>query len=502
MSNTLPDELKIAREASITAGGSTLGGLLRYLFNILVARFLGVEILGFYSISNAITQVAVVVGKMGLDVGTVRFVARLQALDRIPEATATIRRAAKYSLVSGLIVGSALVMGAGRISTDIFHAQDEFLGWLLTWFILTVPLTVLAHVAAGGSQGFKVLKYPALALHILPMTFLCLVFLALVGWAGPLWSIAVAYVGSQVVSVGAAVFFLTRLVPVHRKAAKPPEEGLLRFSFPLVLATIMGMLIHWSDIMMLGALTDIRTAGLYHPAARTAGMMTLFTASFAGILAPIVSGLDARTEKGRIRSLLQLVSRWNFSITWPAFLFLWLYAPKVMLVFGGDFLPAKSILQLLALSQVALALGAGSAHVLIMTGYPKTALANNTITLIVNVLANLYLIPRYGPMGAAMGTIAAVGVLTLLRLVEVWALHRMHPFTWKYTKPLLAGVAALAVCSLTNKVIFDWHTVAVLLVGAAVFVGVYFASLYLLHLDETDREVLAAVRRKLERGIL
>ncbi|GAH71889.1 unnamed protein product, partial [marine sediment metagenome] len=176
MSNTLPHELKIAREASITAGGSTLGGLLRYLFNILVARFLGVEILGFYSISNAITQVAVGVGKMGLDVGTVRFVARLQALDRIPEATATIRRAAKYSLMSGLIVGSALVMGAGRISTDIFHAQDEFLGWLLTWFILTVPLTVVAHVAAGGSQGFKVLKYPALALHILPTTFLCLVF--------------------------------------------------------------------------------------------------------------------------------------------------------------------------------------------------------------------------------------------------------------------------------------------------------------------------------------
>ena len=502
MASTLPHEIKIAKEASITAGGSTIGGLLRYLFNILVARFLGVELLGFYSISNAVTQVAVVLGKMGLDVGTVRFVARLLAIDRTAEATATIRRAIKYSLVSGLIVGAALVMGAGRISTDIFHAQNEFLGWLLTWFVLTVPLTVVAQVAAGASQGFKVLKYPALALHVLPTTFLCLVFLALVGWAGPLWSIAVAYVSSQVVSVLAAVYFLTRLVPVHKSVLVPPEPGLLRFSFPLVLASIMGMLFHWSDIMMLGALTDIHTTGLYHPAARTAGMMTFFTASFTGILAPIISGLDARAEKGQIRSLLKLVSRWNFSITWPVFLFIWMYASKVMLVFGGDFLPMKPVLQLLALSQVLLMLGAGSAWVLIMTGHPKTALANNIITLTVNVLANLYLIPRYGPLGAALGTIVAVGVLTLLRLVEVGALHRMHPFSWMQLKPLLAGIVALAVCYLANRVIFDWHTVLVLVVGSIIFLAAYVGSLFVLGLHPDDLAVLAAARRKLVRIFL
>ncbi|MQY63758.1 MAG: oligosaccharide flippase family protein [Calditrichaeota bacterium] len=365
-----------------------------------------------------------------------------------------------------------------------------------------IPFMVVAQITAGASQAFKVLKHPALAPTFFPPIFLCLAFPMLVWWAGPLWSIAAAFVGSQVVSAAAAVFFLTRLVPVHRKTVKPPEAGLLRFSIPLVLAAVMIMLIHWSDIIMLGILTDSQTTGLYQPAVRTAGMMALFTSAFSAILAPIVSDLDARNERARIRDLLRLVGRWNFAITWPAFLFLFLYASKVILVFGADFLAVWKVLQVLALAQVVLSLGTSSALALVMTGYPKTALANNTITLVVNVLANLYLIPRYGPMGAALGTTAAIGTLTVLRLIELWVLHRMHPFTWKYTKPLLAGVAALAVCSLTNKVIFDWHTVAVLLVGAAVFVSVYVASLYLLRLDETDREVLAAVRRKLERGML
>ncbi len=482
-------------------GGNAIGGLFRYLFNVFVARFLGVEVLGFYAISTAVTQVAAVVGKLGLDAGIVRFVSRLHVLGRVPEAVATIRRAITYGLLSGLVVASILMWGAGRISVGIFHAQSPFLGQLLTWFALMVPLMVVAQITAGGSQAFKVLKYPTLALHVLPPIFLCLAFLMLVWWAGPLWSIAAACVGSQVVSMGSAVFFLTKLVPVHHKIVKPPEPGLLRFSIPLVMAAVMTMLIHWSDIIMLGILTDSQTTGLYQPAVRTAGMMALFTASFSGILAPIVSGLDARNEKTKIRDLLRLVGRWNFAVTWPAFLFLLLYAPKVMLVFGADFLAVWKVLQVLALAQVILSLGTSNALALVMTGYPKIALVNNTISLAVNVLANLYLIPRYGPMGAALGTTAAIGMLTLLRLVELWVLHRMHPFTWKYTKPLLAGVVALAVCFLTNRVIFDWHTVAVLLVGAAVFVSVYAASLYLLHLDETDREVLAAVRRKLERGM-
>lgn len=502
MADKLPPEIKIAKEASIAMGGSAIGGFFRYLFNVLVARFLGVEVLGFYAISISVTQVAAAVGRLGLDGGVVRFVSRLEALGRIPEATATIRQAIIYGLLSGLAIASVLVLGAERISTDIFHVQDPFLARMLTWFALMIPLVVLAQIMAGASQAFKVLKYPALSLHILPAVFLCLAFPMLAWWASPFGTIAVAFIGSQVVSVGTALFFLMRLVPVHRKTAQPPDPGLLRFSIPLVLAAVMTILIHSSDIIMLGILTDTQTAGLYLPAIRTAGMMALFTYAFSGILAPIVSEFDARNDKPRILSLLRLVGRWNFAITWPAFLFLFLYASKVMNLFGADFLAVWRVLQVLALAQVIMSLGMSSALVLVMTGYPKTALANNTITLVVNVLANLYLIPRYGAMGAALGTMAAMATLTVLRLVELWALQRMHPFTLQYTKPLLAGVAALAVCSLANRIIFDWHTVSVLFFGVAVFVTVYVAALYLLRLDETDLEVLAAMRRKLQRGML
>ena len=92
--------------------------------------------------------------------------------------------------------------------------------------------------------------------------------------------------------------------------------------------------------------------------------------------------------------------------------------------------------------------------------------------------------------------------LTLLRLVEVGALHRMHPFSWMQLKPLLAGIVALAVCYLANRVIFDWHTVLVLVVGSIIFLAAYVGSLILLGLQPDDLAVLAAARRKLVRIFL
>lgn len=497
MPPSLPHETKIVKEASITMGGSMVGGLFRYLFNIQVARFLGIEILGLYAIGNAMTQLAVVVGKLGLDGGVLRFVARHQALNETPVAIAAVRRGVKVAFFSSLVIAAVLFLAATVLSTQLFHAEDTLLASLLRWFALVVPVAVVAHVLAGASQGFQVLKHRALALHVFPSLTMVLIFLVLVFWAGTFWSLALAFVGSQVVSLLAAGYYLTRLVPVHRPPAAEAPADLVSYSLAMVLAALAATLMHWSDIIILGALTDSQTTGLYQPAVRTAGILNLAMVSLGGIFAPIVSGLYAQEQQEQIKRLLKLVGRWTFAVTWPAFLFLMLYAAKVMLLFGTEFVAGSTPLRILSVAQVILTLAAGSALVLSMTGYPKINLLNSVLVFGLNIALNLYLIPRYGIMGAAWATTVALGVLALLRIAEVWAIHRMQPLTLKHGKPLLAGILAWAVCWAANRFIFDWHTVVVLLLGAIIFVSVYAAATYVLRLDADDRAILAAVRRKL-----
>ena len=67
---------KIAKESAISFTGMGLGQILRYLFTTLLARWAGVELLGIYSIANAVTRISEVIGKLGLDQGILRKVSR------------------------------------------------------------------------------------------------------------------------------------------------------------------------------------------------------------------------------------------------------------------------------------------------------------------------------------------------------------------------------------------------------------------------------------------
>jgi len=76
MQNNLNSQKTILNEAFISFSGMTAGSVLRYLFSIIMARFLGAQMLGIYSLSNAILRIAEIFALSGLDNGVLRFVSR------------------------------------------------------------------------------------------------------------------------------------------------------------------------------------------------------------------------------------------------------------------------------------------------------------------------------------------------------------------------------------------------------------------------------------------
>ena len=69
---------KISKESTITFSGMVYGNINRYLYIALLARWVGIEYLGIYSLANAIMLIGEVVAKMGLETGIMRFVSRLE----------------------------------------------------------------------------------------------------------------------------------------------------------------------------------------------------------------------------------------------------------------------------------------------------------------------------------------------------------------------------------------------------------------------------------------
>ena len=146
---------KVAKEASISFGGMGMGSLFRYLFSIMMARWLGPQMLGIYSLGNAVTRIGEIFGIMGLDNGVLRYVSREK------EENANVRNSIyssiKMGFISSLVIGLLIYFCSDWIVLTLFN-EGEFLSTVIKVYALTLPFTVTTLIASFATQGFKI--YP------------------------------------------------------------------------------------------------------------------------------------------------------------------------------------------------------------------------------------------------------------------------------------------------------------------------------------------------------
>jgi O-antigen/teichoic acid export membrane protein len=131
-----------------------------------------------------------------------------------------------------------------------------------------------------------------------------------------------------------------------------------------------------------------------------------------------------------------------------------------------------------------------------MSGYPRLNFLNSLFVLGMNIALDLFLISRFGVMGAALAGGLSLLAVNIIRLLEVHVILKMHPYSLSYWKPLVAGlVAALSTTMLGGFLPAKLHLPGVLILSC-LLVLVYGSVLALLRLDEADRVVLLALRRK------
>lgn len=114
--------------------------------------------------------------------------------------------------------------------------------------------------------------------------------------------------------------------------------------------------------------------------------------------------------------------------TWPLYLLLMNFAPEVLSIFGQDYAAGSPALVLLC-SVMLFATACGTVDIVLnMAGKSLWNLLNVLIALVVFVGLDLWLIPRLGFMGAAIGWGAAIVVANLLPLLQIRHTPGLHPF--------------------------------------------------------------------------
>jgi len=488
----------IAGGTGLSMLGRIVNGALSFFYGVVLARLLDIHSVGVMMLALAIIRIAEFVARMGLELGTLHYVAILAGKGSIAGVRGTVRSALGLVVLFGFALTAILAASAGLMSVR-FEMPD--LAAVIRILSVSLVPTSMTMILLAALLGLKQFGYNTVCERIvLPATNLVICGALLLAGFGIVGA-SVAYVAAALLTFPLAARYFGRSAPAAGRVSAPIAAGeLLRFSAPLVLVIILTQMLFWADIVMLGLLRSASEVAVYSAAARTAFAANMIVAAAGQIFAPTISHLYHRGDLSHLEALYKTVGKWMFLATLPAVMLLLLLSAEVLRLFGPAFVAGKTALMILAVTQLVDAGTGTSSFMLTMSGRTKLMVFNTGVAFVLNVALNALLVPRFGIEGAAAATFLALGTFQLLALIETrWTL-KMHPYSAGYLKPLAAGIAAFACVWAVKAAIGEMPYVLAIVVYSAAYAVLYFGALFVAGLAKEDELVLSTIRSKLRRA--
>lgn len=390
--------------------------------SVIIARGLGPAHYGYYAILAAATGIAGAVADFGLSGAAVKRVATVQ-----PQNDALARK-------RGSSFFWARVAAAGSVAVA---------GWLLAGFLRPVlglpvavgvwPATLLLGLAFVGmlasalSGAIQTLlqateQFFAISLLLIGNTGLTVLLALGLVWGNQINLLTVLVVLGILPAL--ATFALSIYFLPGRKWLRPPafsflvREGRRLFAFGrwLWLGNGMAALTLQLDLVLLNHLAPATAVGLYGLAVNLMAKVDVLNRSLYAVLLPAASTLRDRQEFRRYIRKSLLRGGMICLLLIPVAV---LAQPFVLLLYGAEYLPAVGLFRLLLLV-VAVDIFATPLLLLVFPlNRPQYVALVEAVRAAVLVPTAWWLIPVYGPAGAALARLASriAGLLIILFLL-------------------------------------------------------------------------------------
>lgn len=472
---------------------SAFGNGLNYAFGIFIARWLGPENFGMYGLGLTIFNILSLTVVFGMDVGVIKFASHHLGTGMPSKAKETVIAALGITFGTGLITAAGLAWLADPLASAIYQKPE--LAIPLLFFAAALPFSTIGNVALSATQAFQTVRYTAYIKYGWePVTKFMLAAALL--WAGfRLTGVLFAVLFAVALS---ATLFLQALYKLT--ASQEPSlawshheaKCLITFCLPLMVSNLFGVVAPRTDVLLLGYWASVQEVGLYLSAFQTAAIMSLILSSFGAGLAPIISRAWSLGDTERMNASYKSVSRLSFTIALPIFCSFLLFAQPILELFGPDFSKGTTALMILAVGQLFNSATGSANTMLLMSGHSKLVMTNTIAMGVLLLLTTSLLIPLWGIAGAAVAASGTFLATNMIRVIQVWRIHRVHPYTWDLAKPIAAAAASTGIVFLLQQ-FFPVHISA--LYGLALGIC-YLTGLWLFGICKEDRTVISIVLSK------
>lgn len=482
-----PTRPSLAQDSSWALAGSIVSNISNVLIVILLARFLGGEAVGQYTVAFAFRAILVLVCGLGMRAAMTRFVAAYIARGDAAVVRGSIVLGLATPLALSTLVATVWFLAAGTLAESVF--KDPELAVPMQLFALSLPFAVLLDNALAATQGFLTMRPYTLIGQILDPGLRIVLTAGLLIAGGGVVAVSIALpVASGVAAVLAVVALKGLTAHQPSESVTLPWRELASFASLSWVASMATQGLLWADILVLGVLVSSVDVGVYQVAARVVLIATFcITPLTASMAARVASHWELGDREGVSDRYLSVVL-WCSRLSFPILAGVIAVPDAVLGVFGGEFLDGRTVVLILAVGAIAEAIGAPSSVLLNQIGRNRLNMTFNVAALVLNIGLNILLVPIMGIEGAAV----AWGVTLILGgAVRIVAVHRVATAHWPFSREFFAASAAAIAAFLVAKTaveLLSLNPVAELFVAGYLIVLVYLAVVWKCGLTRVERD--------------
>ena len=417
----------IAKVASGALLIGVLGSAIALFGQIVLARILGAEEYGWYVLYLALIQVLVVPSVCGFDSAVLRFTATYVATERWANLRGLISASRLIVLLISLVICLVALVVIETIDLDWTGARKS--GVLVALILL--PILSVTPVVEHSLRGLKKIVIASSVTNVARPS----VLLLLVVTVYQTRSLELTATSAIQLNACAAVLSLLILVAlVRRNMPAPVFENQREYeikewigvSLPMVFMSGMYMLLAKVDILMIGSLLGAADAGIYAASSRIAEVVGFGLASVNSIAAPLLAEYFATRDFAKLQTTLTWSARIAGIVTLVAAVILWFFGDIPLMWFGGEFVVGHVVLRIVLFGILVSAATGSVGFMLVMGGEQIRAAQIVAGSVVLNILMNVFLIPRFGIVGAAISTAFCTTALNLTMFMTVrakWGLN-------------------------------------------------------------------------------
>jgi O-antigen/teichoic acid export membrane protein len=414
--------------------------ILTYLFFFFFAKNYGAHGLGVFNTCFTVLILSTVIAKLGLDTAIVKYLAEFVANDQKYKVGYLYSISFLMILVAGLFVSVVIFLFSTELSELFFdNSLDENLFKLTSFAIIPFAITQLNAEYFRGLK--KITAYSSLQNGTVYLAVLVLI-IVFSEYSRSLESVIYFLLFALISLMLISTFFVIRFnflerssqITILKSKFKIGKRKLLSVSIPMLFSNSLFLVMSWTDTLFLSAFQGEDSVGVYNVALKIASLNTIALIAINSIASPKFSEIYSSEGKRRFRRIVKQTTLLNWIVSLPIFFIILVFPESILTIFGSEFIDGKGALIILSIGQLISAFSGSTMIVLNMTGREKAGRNILLVTVVVNLILNYVLIPKFGIMGAAYATMISTVIWNVVSVIFIYKSFGFFTFPFSARK--------------------------------------------------------------------